>query len=507
MLAKGVVFMTSESQLDDRGATTTEVLIVGAGPTGLTLACDLARRGVRCRLIEQSDRLFPGSRGKGLQPRTQEVFDDLGVSDAIRAAGAPFPPMMSWENGERRGAWHLIGQAPGSPLSRYPSVWMIPQWRTQQILHERLRQLGGDVEFDTSLLDLRQTAEHVTAELAHRDGTLRTVTARYLVAADGGRSAVRHALGIAMVGKDSGLRPALVADVRIDGLDRENWHVWPKAPGGSMLLCPLPGTDDFQFSAQFETDDSDTSRDVRGIIATRSHLLAGAVTDVRCASYYQPHAALAPRFRCGRVFLAGDAAHVHPPGGGQGLNTSVQDAYNLGWKLGQVLRHGARPRLLDSYQAERLPVAAEVLELSTRLYRVGRKPEVGSAGEAARRGRATNQLGVGYRQSPMTAEARDRLTEGALRAGDRAPDVALPGAAGHPRRLFDVFRGPQFTLLAIGVKPPSVSARVRTHSVHDDAVAEIYGEGLFLVRPDGYVGLATHDPVDVRPYLTAVGLG
>ncbi|MEV0372093.1 FAD-dependent monooxygenase [Streptomyces sp. NPDC050636] len=505
--------MTAEVPLDGTGADAIEVLIVGAGPTGLTLACDLARRGVRAHLIEKSDRLFPGSRGKGLQPRTQEVFDDLGVIDAIRAGGSPFPPMQTWEDGERRGEWDLIDKAPGRTLSAYPSVWMIPQWRTQRILHDRLRQLGGSVEFETTLLDIEQTDDQVTVELAHPDRTSRTVTARYLVGADGGHSTVRHALGLKMTAADTRLRPSLVADVRIPGLDRDRWHVWPKAPGGPMLLCPLPGTEDFQFSAQFDIDRPHASHDVRTIISSRSHLPASSVTQVRCASYYQPHAALAHRFKRGRVFLAGDAAHVHPPGGGQGLNTSVQDAYNLGWKLGQVLRHGADPQLLESYAAERLPVAAAVLQLSTRLYRIGRTPEVGSARQAAHRGRMTNQLHVGYRESPLSMEARKGLNLAALSAGDRAPD--LPCAVGRPgpaddgtpgTRLFDLLRGPQFTLLAVAMDLPAAPRGVRAHRVDDSAVTAAYGEGLFLVRPDGYVGLATHDPADVPAYLATVGL-
>ncbi|TJZ44065.1 pentachlorophenol monooxygenase [Streptomyces piniterrae] len=503
--------MTAEIPLDGTGAT--EVLIVGAGPTGLTLACDLARRGVRAHLIEKSDHLFPGSRGKGLQPRTQEVFDDLGVIDEIRAGGAPFPPMQTWEGGERRGEWDLIDKAPGRTLSAYPRVWMIPQWRTQRILYERLLELGGSVEFETTLLNLEQTDDHVTVELAHPDGTSRTVTARYLVGADGGHSTVRHALGLRMTAADTRLRPSLVADVRIHGLDRDNWHVWPKAPGGPMLLCPLPGTEDFQFSAQFDIDRPHATHDVRTIIGSRSHLPASAVTHVRCASYYQPHAALAPRFKQGRVFLAGDAAHVHPPGGGQGLNTSVQDAYNLGWKLGQVLRHGADRRLLESYAAERLPVAAAVLKLSTRLYRVGRTPEVGSAHQAAHRGRMTNQLDVGYRESPLSREARRGTNLSALCAGDRAPDLPWPAGQecrandGTPaRRLFDLLRGPQFTLLAVAMDLPDAPRGVHAHQVDDSTVASVYGEGLFLVRPDGYVGLATHDPADVPAYLATVGL-
>ncbi|MFE2726354.1 FAD-dependent monooxygenase [Kitasatospora sp. NPDC059327] len=486
----------------------TDVLIVGAGPAGLTLACDLARRGVDALLVERAGALFPGSRGKGLQPRTQEVLDDLGVLTAVRAHGAPYPRMLSWQDGERQGEWDLVDRSLPDPTVPHPDVWMIPQWRTQELLHTRLLELGGRVSFGTALTGLDQYPDRVEATLTGPDGIGRTVSARYLVASDGGRSTVRRAVGITMAGEEVDPRPALVADVGIDGLDRGNWHVWPHGPGGPLLLCPLPGTADFQLFAQFAPDETpDTSPDgVRRVIAARTHLDASAVGEVRWASDFRPRAALAERFRAGRVFLVGDAAHIHSPAGGQGLNTSVQDAYNLGWKLGQVLRHGAPEELLDSYEAERLPIAADVLELSTRLHRAGGVQDGG-----LRRGPRTEQLGLGYEHGPLTVEARSGLAEEALRAGERAPDAPLdapqeagPGAAG--TRLFDVFQGPQVTVLAVGHELPDVPAGVRAHRVDDGVTAEAYGCGLFVIRPDGYLGLATHDPADLPGYLARLGL-
>ncbi|WP_371496721.1 FAD-dependent monooxygenase [Kitasatospora sp. NBC_00374] len=473
----------------------TPVLIVGAGPTGLTLALDLARRGVSALLVERAPDLFPGSRGKGLQPRTQEVLDDLGVIDAVRASGAPYPLMQSWEDGERGARWDLMERdRAGDPSVPYPDIWMLPQWRTQEILHARLRELGGEAVFGTALTGLTQDAERVTARLTGPDGAVRSVTADYLVAADGGRSTVRRAVGIPMVGETVDPHPALVADLRLTGLDRADWHIWPKAPGGPLLLCPLPGTADFQLFAQFTDGVPDTSPEgVRRTVAERTHLPAEAVTEVRWASDFRPRAALADRFRGGRVFLAGDAAHIHSPAGGQGLNTSVQDAYNLGWKLGQVLRHGAPAELLDSYEAERLPVAADVLDISTSLHRAA----AGTGGDRpVRRGERTEQLGVGYRGGPLSVDTRTGLPEDALRAGDRAPDTPLSGGG----RLFDVLRGPHFTLVAGGGEPPAAPAGVRTLRV------DAWGAGLFLVRPDGYLGLATTDPADLDGYYAAVGL-
>ncbi|MEC4015935.1 FAD-dependent monooxygenase [Streptomyces sp. H27-D2] len=343
------------------------VLIVGAGPTGLTLACDLARRGVPFRLVDAAAGGFPGSRGKGIQPRTQEVFDDLGLIEAVRAAGCPLPMMRGWKDGRTTGDWYMNERGEPTPGIPYAEGWMVPQSRTQEILRERLAALGGAVEFGTALSGFAQDGTAVTAALTHA-GAAGTARFRYLVAADGGRSTVRRVLGTPFTGQTVDTQPMLVADLDMPGLPRTHWHVWPEAPGGAVMLCPLPGTEAFQLFARFDGDaepDPDPAA-VRALVAERVGLRAGTV---HWSSPFRVRAAMAERFRDGRVFLAGDAAHIHSPAGGQGLNTSVQDAYNLGWKLGQVLLHGAPEGLLDSYESERMPVAADVLGLSTRLHR------------------------------------------------------------------------------------------------------------------------------------------
>ncbi|MDI5967621.1 FAD-dependent monooxygenase [Streptantibioticus silvisoli] len=479
-----------------------EVLIVGAGPAGLTLACDLARRGVRARVVEQSHELFPGSRGKGIQPRSQEVFDDLGVLEAMRADGEPYPLMTNWENGERSDTWDMLTRSPSSPRAPYGEPLMLPQWRTQEILFTRLKEWGGEVEFGARLTGFGQDAEGVTAEIADPEGNTRTIRAAYLVGTDGGRSTVRRATGIGMSGAALDPGSSLVADVRVEGLSRDFWHVWPKAEGGVLVMCPLTATEDFQLVARFSEDagQPDTSLDgVRAVVAARTHLSAEQVTEVHWSSVHRPRAAMADRFRAGRVFLAGDAAHIHPPTGGQGLNTSIQDAYNLGWKLGQVLRHGAPDELLDTYEEERIPVAAGVLGISTRLLRTAG----GERGALAERGPETQQLGIGYRGATLAAETRDALADDALQAGDRAPQAAGTTSDGETLSLFDAFRGPHFTLLAVGLTPPAPAPDwVRVLRLDGEEVRRTYGEGLFLIRPDGYVGLAGTDPAAVAEYLS-----
>ncbi|KPI03703.1 Pentachlorophenol monooxygenase [Actinobacteria bacterium OK074] len=498
--------MPSEAPTTTTTVPTVDVLIVGAGPTGLALAVDLARRGTRALVVERGTALFPGSRGKGIQPRTQEVLYDLGVLDAARAAGGPYPRNMIWKDGRQLGEQSMFDTVEPTEAAPFTAPLMVAQWRTQEVLYERLRELAGEeasspVAFERELTGLVQDADGVTAGFAAGP----PVRARYVVAADGGRSAVRRLVGIGMTGETVDPDPILVADVQVSGLDRGHWHVFPPAEdaaagtaggstaGGStagfLALCPLAGTADFQLTAQFPAGTAvDTSPDaVRKVVAARSHLTAEQVTGVGWASAFQPRMALADRFREGRVFLAGDAAHVHSPAGGQGLNTSVQDAYNLGWKLGAVLSGAAPESLLDTYEEERLPNAADVLGLSSSVHR----------GET-RRGRATVQLGIGYRESSLTAETRPGLPPGSLHAGDRAPDGAR-GAV----RLFDAFRGPHWTLLTVGTTTPVPDlpgvpvVRIPPY--------EAYGTGVFLVRPDGYVGWAGVTAEGVEGYAVRVG--
>ncbi|MFD7014033.1 FAD-dependent monooxygenase [Streptomyces sp. NPDC059928] len=471
-----------------------DVLIVGAGPTGLVLAIDLARRGIPALLVEKSDRLFPGSRGKGIQPRTLEVLDDLGLVDAALRAGRDFPRMLSWEgpDGAERGReWDVIERFEPSEQAPYANALLIGQSRFQEVLHAGLRELGGEVLFDTEVTGLVQDAEGVTVTFA--DG--RTVRARHVVAADGGRSGIRRALGITMEGESVDPKPMLVADLLLTAdaiVDDRNWHVWRGSSQGGAVLCPLPGEPGlFQLIIQYADENAVPDISEAGVLerlVSLTPITEDQVTKVIWASEFRPRAALATRYRDGRVFLAGDAAHIHSPAGGQGLNTSIQDAYNLGWKLAQVLRHGAPAELLDTYEEERRPIAAGVLGMSTRLHRHR------LLGENSLRVEETRQLALGYRGGPLAIGRA-----GVLEAGDRAPDGPLPGG-----RVFDLLRGPHFTLLAFATPAPTItSARVR---VHELGAYEAYGRGLFLVRPDGYIGWAGQDAAGLHDYLARVGV-
>jgi 2-polyprenyl-6-methoxyphenol hydroxylase-like FAD-dependent oxidoreductase len=409
------------------------VLIAGAGPTGLTMAIDLLRRGISCRLIEAAETPFMGSRGKGIQPRTLEIFDDLRIIEPILAAGGLYPRIRIHVGPLSVRAGSLGSSKVPTASTPYPNLWMVNQSRTEAILRERLHALGGQVEFNTAIATFRQDEDGVEAELS----TGETVCADFLVGCDGGHSTVRKTLGLKLEGETIDGKAMLVADVEIDGLDRRDWHVWPFAKGGAIGLCPLPHSPMFQLTGIAET----IGANIEGVVHRATGHRVGAVA---WQSIYTPSARMVNRYRVGRAFLAGDAAHVHPPAGGQGLNTGVQDAYNLGWKLAHVLRGGPYS-LLDSYESERLPVAAAVLGLSKQLHQ---KPSI-------RRGSSTDQLGLHYRDSPLSSG--DVL--GPLHAGDRMPDIRLADGT----RLFHHMRGPHATDFAT-IEGPRI-----------------------LIRPDGYI--------------------
>ena len=489
------------------------VLICGAGAAGLALAIELARRKVPFRLVEKSDGPFPGSRGKGLQPRSQEVFEDMGVVDRLFACGEPYPTVRQHH---ADGTWTdtAIGGAGPTPSEPYTQALLVPQFETERVLRERLAELGHRVEYGCELRGFSQDESGVEASLATAAGE-ETVRCAWLVGTDGGRSVVRQALAIEFPGKTLGVR-AVVADVVLTGLARDAWHRFNDDDMQRQVsLCPLAGTDLFQLQAPVPmAGDVDLGATGLGeMVRTRTGRDDLAVESVRWASAYTMNARLADRYRVGRVFLVGDAAHVHPPTGGQGLNTSVQDAYNLGWKLAAVVA-GAPASLLDSYEAERRPIAADMLGLSTRLLDAARRGEM-------KRGRDVQQLDLGYFDSPLNV-ASAHPAEVRVQPGQRAPDARVTGAAGQRRRLFDLFAGVHWTLLGLATSADAVTPRagLRVHvagprgDLRDDAgqLADAYGlrpGDWVLVRPDGYVAavVATPELPAIDALLERVGLG
>lgn len=462
----------------------TRVLIAGAGPTGLTLAIELARRDVAVRIIDKAETFFVGSRGDGLQPRTLEVFEDLGVLDEVLARGAAPVPMRIHVGGEVVGERMMFDPVEPTPEKPYPTGWFLGQSQTEGILRDRLAEFGVRVELNAGLTGFSQSSDGVTATLS----TGETVRAEYLVGADGGKSFVRKALGIAFEGTTDESIRMLLGDVHAEGLDRGYGHWFGDAenPMRGMMFSPLPGTPWFQFGSPLGDGDLDAETALPAIQARLDALSGGGITlsDLAWSTVWRPNVRLAARFRDGRVFLAGDSAHVHPPTGGQGLNTGVQDAYNLGWKLAD-----GSPELLDSYEVERRTVAARVLGVSTGLM----QKYVDGDDDAHHRGEETQQLDISYRGGPLSP-----VGEGALRPGDRAPDAPLVSSDGTRVRLFELFRGPHTTRLIFGDGPaegvrilPAGSVATGTDLVDEGGYAyaayDVKPGAEVLVRPDGYV--------------------
>ncbi|MEU9240335.1 FAD-dependent oxidoreductase [Streptomyces sp. NPDC048385] len=491
--------------------TGTDVIICGTGAAGLTLALDLARRNIAFLLIDKAPQPFVGSRGKGIQPRSQEVFEDLGVIDRIVASGGEYPVQRIYT---ADGPIDQVGveMSEPTPEEPYQIPLLVPQFLTERRLRERLAELGHAPHYSHELVGFDQDAEGVRATIATPDGE-QTVRAAYLIGADGGSSFVRKTLGIGFPGKTLGVR-AVVADVYADGVSSDAWHRWGEDTAGQVSMCPLYGTDMFQLQAPvpFDVDLDLSAEGLTAFFRERTGRHDVVIRSVSWASAFSMNARLADTYRRGRVFLTGDAAHCHPPTGGQGLNTGVQDAYNLGWKLAAVL-DGAPESLLETYEQERRPIAQAVLGLSEKLLEAAKNREI-------HRGREVSQLDLGYLDSPLSLHSPERDT-GVL-AGDRAPDAPVTGAGGLPTRLFSLFQGPHWTLLGHDVDDTSAPAPRRGLRIHTigtrgdildtgDRVQSAYGlssEQWVLIRPDGYVAavVGTADLAGLETYLDTVGV-
>jgi len=503
---------------------TLDVLVVGAGPAGSALAIDLVRRGLDVRVIDKSAGSFKGSRAKGIQPRTLEVLEDLGAAAAVMAGGSMYP-LLGIHVGRLAVPWRMFKNRDATSDVPYPNTWLVPQFTTDAALHDRLAELGCAIDFDTELTGFTQGSAPVTASLASASG-VEEVRARYLVGADGGASTVRAHLGIDFIGETDEQDRILIVDAVTDGLSRDRWHVWPGIRGQFVGACPLPGSDVFQWMIRLSPDEVPPEQlaEVNQRIQARIKDSGVHLHDVRWRSVFRPNIRLAATYGRGRVFLVGDAAHVHTPAGAQGLNTGIQDAYNLSWKLGQVLA-GADPALLGTYEAERQPIAAGVLGLSTKKYQGIGKLDPSSI----KRGKDEQQLTLTYRGGPL-ARHGDHTPQ--LHVGDRAPDALLVDVHGRPARLFDAYRGPHFTAIAVGDGAVGVLDELEWSSAgaglarvvidatspHADVALtdragtfrRAYGisaDTLLVVRPDGYIAaIAAADGMGAAEVAASLGL-
>jgi 2-polyprenyl-6-methoxyphenol hydroxylase-like FAD-dependent oxidoreductase len=497
----------------------TDVLVIGAGPTGLMMADQLARRGVQAMVIDRHAGPARETRALGVQARTLEIYRHLGVESRALELGKIATGANIWAQGKHM-ARVPLGDA-GRGVTPYPYILILGQDDNERILGDHLQGLGLSVQWNTELVALVQDNEGVTATLKQTDGSTRTVTAAWVAGCDGAHSAVRELNGIGFPGApyehvfyvaDTEASGSMVAGEVNVYLLRQGFH----------LFFPMRGEDHWRIVGIVPTPLRDR-HDLRfDEIEPAIRAEAGSALSIASCSWfstYRIHHRAAARFRSGRCFVLGDAAHIHSPVGAQGMNTGLQDAYNLAWKLAMVVQGRAGAALLDSYEQERIPVARRLLETTDRAFRlvISDSPWAGllrtevlariaEMAMSQRRVQAfafrtVSQIGINYRESPLS-QSRDALPADAPASGDRFPWMHLAlQRGGSAQDTFDAFDDLHFHLVVFGQDAPagagsSLGDLLRVHRVPDAAVnqqeaahAHIPLPSYYLLRPDGHVGV------------------
>jgi 2-polyprenyl-6-methoxyphenol hydroxylase-like FAD-dependent oxidoreductase len=499
---------------------TTDVLIVGAGPTGLMLANQLGRRSVRTTIIDRHSGPALQSRAMAVHARTLEIYQKLGLADRALELGRPGYGANMWAGGRLKARIPLNEM--GKDMSPFPYVLMLGQDDNERIMGERLAQWGIAVQWNTELVALDQKTDHVAATVKDPDGTNRTITAIYVAGCDGSHSAVRALNDISFPGAPYE-HSFFVADTEAVGpmvADELNVFLWRS---GFHLYFPMKGTNRWRVIGILPKDllgkDDVTFED---LIPALLDVGAAGISFKACHwfSTYRIHHRCTERFRDRRCFLLGDAAHVHSPMGGQGMNTGLQDAYNLAWKLALVVSNRADEALLDTYEAERRPFAQKLLATTDRAFRAVVSenlfagilrthiiPRIAAVAMRSRRVKRVafqtlSQIGIRYRESSLS-QTLGGVPESAPHAGDRFPWLRLKFHPQGPREdLFQKLDDTRFNLLMIG-QAASLAASLQfgdmlqVHVVPPDienkaalAAASVSSPSYYLLRPDGHIGLA-----------------
>jgi len=516
-------------------------LIAGAGPTGLALAAQLRWFGVPFRIVERSFDRTTESRALVVQARTLEILDSLGLADATVARGRTSTRVVI-HLGARPVATVQLGEV-GIDDTRYPFLLFISQAETERILAEHLSESGVVIERGVELVRFEPRDRSVECLLRHPDGREEHVRAAYLVGCDGAHSFVRREAGFSFRG-GSYPQDFVLGDVEADGPLEEGAINSFAGAGGVAMFFPLGSPTSWRVIAlaaqgagvlhngkapDESPSDSLTLEELQSVVAIPTD---GSVV-VRhplWLSHFRLHHRQIAHYRRGRVLLAGDAAHIHSPVGGQGMNTGIQDAWNLGWKLALTIRGGATEDLLGSYESERWPVGRTLLRYTDRIFSVFiRAMSAGAVASWVRRVVVArllprlfvanwlrsaafgfvSELRINYRRSPAVAEGRPKLRGGA-RAGDRLPDAGVT-LDGHPIALQRAVVGPNLSLLLCGDPRawdgPALARLVENYSgvvklhrlarqafpatlVDDGRALALLGvrdQAQFLVRPDGYI--------------------
>ena len=528
----------------------TEILVVGAGPAGLTMANVLARQGVPFRVIDKKAGPVEESRALVVHAKTLELLDRLRLADRAVEEGQRMGSVALFSEGKPAGKITFLDDG-AEDRTPFPFALVLEQDKTEQILIDGLEEAGGSVEWETELLSLATTPDGVRATIRRPDGSTESNEAGWVVGADGASSPVRHSLGLGFEG-DTYEQTLFLADVQMEwGYGNRQVSI-DLTRGGFYGFFPMPGEERFRLIGsvpeELKGKEHITAGDVQEVLDRRSGLKT-RITDVRWTSVYRTHRRMTGRFRVGRVFLVGDAAHIHSPAGGQGMNTGIGDAYNLGWKLALVARGLARESVLDSYESERIPFARSILggtdrgfslqvttDTAAQRFKILFTPllfRIASTLPPIRKRIfwLISQLWTNYRDSPAVAES------GPIRkgphAGDRAPYGFFETSPDAGESAFEQLRGqehhllffegqnPEATLPEIGRTEEDLRALLGSYEipvsirrVHSGnrRLHEIYGAdspSLFLVRPDGHVAYRgrAEDPEGLESYLDGLFVG
>jgi len=445
------------------------VLIVGAGPSGLATALTLRRNGVPVRIIEKNVEHRRGQRGAAMMPRTLELYDFLEVPE-MRLQGSPATPLRTYDKGgvkplQTMPMFEHQEVTPGTP---YPDCLFLGQEFIEKNLRNHLAKLSCTVELGTELRYLQQFEDYVEVELARTcDGKVTTekTSALWVIGADGARGMTRKQMGLEFIGETRDDHQLVIGDIRVEGLDSKYWHMWGSMSNEIVTLRPTPDLgDNFfwmmaggrGFKAQDYVDDKEKLSKLMSSVMERDISF-----EVRALAEYRPNIRMTKNFRKGRVFLVGDAAHVHSPTGGQGLNSAVQDAINLGWKLALVIQSHSKETLLDTFSEERVPVISQMLRLTTESLNGTINADRTRTATSFTRTPVFYMLGINYRGSrgivddwpidkgELGSDPYGYLSAGSLHAGDRAPDSrGLVSYLDHSQHtLFGIFRSYYHTVL------------------------------------------------------------